>query len=69
MANEIVAQQPKERNLVRLMPANTAMGHLQRYHPELLTQSGALSVDGFRTAQDAANNSTAILRRERPELY
>lgn len=52
------------RNIVAKMPVNTAMGHLQAHHPELLTKSGAISVVGWNTAQEALNNTHKILKRE-----
>lgn len=57
-----------ERNIVRQMPNNTYMGHLQRNYPELFTESGAINGALLPYACEVVRITTDVLRRDMPEL-
>lgn len=67
----IVPQKQEERNIVHLMPPNTAMGWLQRNRPDLLTSSGAINgnLPGYDTVQDVLRVVNGALRKAMPENY
>lgn len=65
----IVPQKREERNIVHLMPHNTAMGWLQRNRPDLLTKSGAIDGSLRPYACQVAHETTKFLKEAIPEDY